>query len=377
MRLTTKLKSSGAFANLQICFFTSGIISRIFTAKNPTPMKKLFFYSIALMFLLAACSHASEEKIATEKSTQDSVASATDEDYARFAPPEENAPKSDAAEQKDISEKKAEPVWDSAFIKRNSNRKLIKTANLNFKVKNVEHATQQIEQVTSRFGGFILSSSIKNNIYTYDEYRVSKDSMMVVGVNKIENNITLRVPEFYLDSALFYFGKIWIKLDERTINAEDVTIQILSNELRAKLYQKTATNINKAADKNQNKLNDVVDAEQTAANYLENTITKKIENLELQDKIDYSTITLFLYQDKVLYKEMIANVDTEQYAQSFGSEMVDSLAFGWKIFKAFLLFLVKCWSLILISIIIFFVVWFTIKFFIKRGQKRRARLEKK
>jgi len=340
-------------------------------------MKKIFFYSIALMFLLAACSHASEEKTGTEKSTQDSVASATDEDYLSAAPTEENAPKSDAAEQKDVSEKKAEPVWDSAFIKRNSNRKLIKTANLNFKVKNVENATQQIEQVTSRFGGFILSSSIKNNIYTYDEYRVSKDSMMVVGVNKIENNITLRVPEFYLDSTLFYIGKIWIKLDERTINAEDVTIQILSNELRAKLYQKTATKINKAADKNQNKLNDVVDAEQTAANYLENTITKKIENLELQDKIDYSTITLSIYQDKVLYKEMIANVDTEQYAQSFGSEMVDSLAFGWKIFKAFLLFLVKCWSLILISIIIFLAVWFTIKFFVKRGQMRRERLEKK
>jgi len=340
-------------------------------------MKKIFFYAIALMFVLASCGRAAEEKSALEKSRSDSVASATDEESMSAAPTEENESKPDANEQKDVSEKKSEPVWDSAFIKRNSNRKLIKTANLRFKVRNVENATQQIEQVTSRFGGFILSSSIKNNIYTYDEYRVSKDSMMVVGVNNIENNITLRVPEYYLDSALFYIGKIWIKLDERTINAEDVTIKILSNELRAKLYQKTATHINTAADKNQNRLNDVVNAEQTAANYLENTINKKIENLELQDKIDYSTITLSLYQDKVLYKEMIANVDTEQYAQSFGSEMVDSLAFGWKIFKAFLLFLVKCWSLILISIIIFLAVWFTIRFFVKRGQKRRNRLENK
>lgn len=340
-------------------------------------MKKILFYSIALMFVLASCGRAAEEKSALEKSTSDSVASATDEESMNAAPTEESESKPDANEQKDVSEKKSEPVWDSAFIKRNSNRKLIKTANLRFKVRNVENATQQIEQVTSRFGGFILSSSIKNSIYTYDEYRVSKDSMMVVGVNNIENNIILRVPEFYLDSALFYIGKIWIKLDERSINAEDVTITILSNELRAKLYQKTATHINTAADKNQNRLNDVVNAEQTAANYLENTITKKIENLELQDKIDYSTITLSIYQDKVLYKEMIANVDTEQYAQRFGSELVDSLAFGWKIFKAFLLFLVKCWSLILISLVIFLAVWFTIKFFVKRGQKRRHRLENK
>ncbi|HOY31839.1 MAG TPA: DUF4349 domain-containing protein [Bacteroidales bacterium] len=342
-------------------------------------MKKTFFYSVALLCLLAACNMgpSSEEKSSREKSKQDSVVSAMDEGYASAVPAEESEAKADEEGQLAKQEKKAEPVWDSAFIKLNSSRKLIKTANLNFKVKNVEDATQQIERITKRFGGFILSSSIKNNVYSYDEYRVGRDSMMVVGVNKIENNITLRVPEFVLDSALFYIGKIWVKLDERTINAQDVTIQILANELRAQLYQKTATKINSAADNNQKKLNDVVNAEETAANYLENTINKKIENLELQDKIDFSTVTLFIYQDKILYREMIANVDTEQYAQSFGGGLVDSLTFGWKIFKAFLLFLVKCWSLILISVLIFLAVWFTIKFFVNRGKRKRERLEKK
>jgi len=345
---------------------------------KPQKMKKIIFYSVAWVFLLASCmNHSSEEKSAQEKLKQDSVAKVTDEEYASAAPAQESDTKDVAEDKAAVQEKKAEAVWDSAFIKRNSSRKLIKTANLNFKVKNVEDATQQIERITNRFGGFILSSSIKNNVYSYDEYRVSRDSMMVVGVNKIENNITLRVPEFFLDSALFYIGKIWVKLDERTINAQDVTIQILSNELRAQLYQKTANKINKAADNNQKKLNDVVDAEETAANYLENTISKKIENLELQDKIDFSTITLFVYQDKVLYKEMIANVDTEQYAESFGSGLVDSLSFGWKIFKAFLLFLVKCWSIILISVLIFLVVWFTVKFFVNRAKRKRERLEKK
>jgi len=335
-------------------------------------MKKLFVYSAIVMFLFSSCAMgpSEEEKSTNEQQKQDSVAVASQEDYAS-APKGESKTEPKDKDQAPMPENKYDPIWDSAFIKRNSNRKLIKTANLNFKVENVETATHQVELITNRFGGFILSSTMKNNVYTYNEYRVSKDSMMVVGVNKIENNITLRVPEFLLDSTLFYLSKIWVKLDERTINAEDVTIQILSNELRAKLYQQTATNINKAADKNQNKLNDVVDAEQAAANYLENTINKKIENLELQDRIDYSTVSLYLYQDKVLYKEMIANVDTEQYAQSFGTGLIDSLAFGWKIFKAFLLFLVKCWSIILISLIIFLVVWFTIKFFITRGKKKR------
>lgn len=340
-------------------------------------MKKILFVIVPIM-LLAACAFgpSAEEKAGKEKAKQDSIAAVYEESPLMSPSSEGEVSKVEVDQQKKPGEaKKQEPIWDSAFIKRNSDRKLIKTVSLECKVAEVEKATYQIENITKQYGGFITSSAITNSNYSYNEYRISKDSVKVVGVRNIENNITLRVPSFYLDSVLYQFSRIWIQLDRRTLNVQDVTIQLLANELRARLYQKTAGKINDASAQSKNKLNDVVEAEKTAADYLENTINKKIENLTLQDKIDYSDITLRLYQDKVLYKTTIASVDPEQYEPGFGNEFVDSLQFGWKIFMGFLLFLTKCWSVIVISLLLYLLVYFTIRFFIRRNRRHKGKKE--
>ena len=335
-------------------------------------MKKIIFAFVPLM-LLIACGPSAEEKAAKEKAKQDSIASIY-ESTANSATKNEgySADKESEEQYKPGATKKQDPIWDSAFIKRNAFRKLIKTVTIDCKVAEVEKATYQIENITKQYGGFITSSDISNSNYSYNEYRVSKDSVRVVGVRNIENDITLRVPNFYLDSVLYHFSKIWTQLDHRTLKVEDVTIQLLSNELRARLYQKTASRINDASAQPKNKLNDVVEAEKTAADYQESTITKKIENLTLQDRIDYSDITLHIYQDKVLYKTTITSVDPEQYKPGFGNEFIDSLQFGWKIFVGFLLFLTKCWSVILISLMLYLSVYFSIRFFINKSRKRKA-----
>ncbi len=336
-------------------------------------MKKLQLFVISILLLVAGCAPSAQEKASKEKAKQDSISVvSSDASNKPMASEVTDSVTSGKKGDKIKAENKPESIWDSSFIKRNSYRKLIKTANLNFKVKNVEKATQKIEQITNRFGGFILSSSVKNYHSTYNEYRISNDSVMSIGTSSIENRITLRVPDYYLDSTLFYFSKIWLQLDERSINAEDVTIQLLSNEIRAQLYQKTANKINTASTQPKSKLNDVVDAQNAAATYLENTINKKISNLELQDKIDFSTITLYVYQDKVLFKSTIASVDPSAYNPGFASEFVDSLAFGWKIFMVFVLFLVKCWSIILISLLFYLAIYYFIKFLVARNRKKKA-----
>jgi hypothetical protein len=267
-------------------------------------------------------------------------------------------------------------IWDSAFVRRNSNRKLIKTANLVFSVDNVEKSTSKIEYIAQSYGGFILSSGITTNTNLVTTQRINSDSVMEIGTKSIENTITLRVPEFYLDSVLFQFSKLWNDLDERTLNAQDVTIDFLANEFRAKMYQKAAINISHAAQNNQRDLNDVVNAETQATSYLESTIQKKIENLTLQDRIDYATITLKLYQPDVLYKKKVVSYELTQYEPGFGSDFVDSLNVGWKIILGFVLFLAKGWSVLLISLGIFLVIYYFVKFLINRKKKRTITPEK-
>lgn len=358
-------------------------------------MKKLtYFITILLIIILAACANLSEqnkEKASNDLITTDSFAAyseapsdyTTDQDVANEETEKEKPQaankKSEAGaggganNQPVAQQNKPNPqsYYDTAFIKRNSARKLIKTANLNFKVDNVENASQEVENITNRFGGFVLSSSINNNItYSY-ENRVSRDSVMLVNVYSITNNMTIRVPEFYFDSALYSISEIWTQLNERIVSVNDVTVQFIINDMKAKLYQKTSSKINKAVDKSNDDLYSIVEAEKVATQYMENTIQKQSENIELQDKIDFSTITLSFRQDNVLTKTMIASVDTKQYEPGFWSEFVDSLEFGWKILMGFILFLVKIWSIILILLLNIFIIFKIIKYFVQRAKNRK------
>jgi hypothetical protein len=343
-------------------------------------MKKLIFALFVAAAIFAGCGVKSDEKekisamskedaVAEEKAMADSVA--TPGDYNK----NEGA---DVTDKDREGQKKTEvpairqdtpQAWDSAFVKRNSNRKLIKTANLVFEVSSVEKATSNIEYISNVYGGFILSSGIRATTSQTITQRINKDTVLETGVRSIENNITLRVPEFFLDTVLFHFSKIWTELNERTVNAQDVTIDFMANELRARMYQRTATNMNQAAQNNQRKLDDVVNAQETAAQYLESTIQKKIENLTLQDKIDYATITLRVYQDNVLYKKKKVSYELDAYEPGFGSQFVDSLSFGWKIILEVILFFTKAWSILLIMLCIFLVIYLPIRYTIKRKKQ--------
>jgi hypothetical protein len=345
-------------------------------------MKKYLFVLSAVALLLAACAQSSEEKVSKEKDVaikeaakssaiQDSVAA--DEGYQQKDLESSNQDRSENEKKSDkpvIDQRNLPQAWDSVFVKRNSNRKLIKTANLVFQVADVERTTIKIERLANVYGGFILTSGIRSANMQYTTQRINKDSVLEVGLKSISNDITLRVPEFLLDTVLCELSRLWIQLDERTLNAEDVTIDFLANELRARMYQKTATSINKTAQTNQKKLDDVVNAEATAAQYLENTIQKKIENLTLQDKIDYATITLHMYQDNVLYKKKSASYKLENYEPGFGSRFVDSLAFGWKIILEFILGITKAWSILLIMLCLFFVIYLPIRYSIRRRKNK-------
>lgn len=345
---------------------------------------------LTFLFGWVACSYQSEDASESqEKSKSDSMVSetaappteeyddavtdeATGEGENRKGKKAEETDKPSSAAQQNKVENKPEQktFYDSVYVAINSNRKLIKTANLQFRVADVEKATVKIEQIAYRFGGFILKSGITKKTVQANTSRVNNDTVLEVGIAKIENNITLRVPQFLLDSTLARFSELWIELDERTVTAQDVTIDYLANELRAKIHQKTAVNINKAAQNNNTRLNDVVNAEQTANQFLEVSIQKQVDNLTLQDRVDYATVTLKIYQDDLLYKKKIASYTLEDYEPGFGSDFVDALAFGWKIILGFILFLAKGWSVILISIAIFLAIYYFVRFLIRRKRNK-------
>ena len=244
----------------------------------------------------------------------------------------------------------------AAVEKKEEPRKFIRTADLKFKVKNVAKSTYAIENATNKFGGFVTYTNLQSTINNKIETKISQDSILETLKYSVENNITIRVPNTKLDTVIKTIAKQIDYLDYRVIKADDVSLQMLSNELAQKRNTNNEKRIEKAIEIKGKKLNDVITAESNLVTKREQNDNHKLENLSLQDQVNFSTITLLLYQSETIKQETIANKkDKYAYQTNFGLQILDALKSGWFVLQSIIVFLFQLWWFILLISIGFFV----------------------
>lgn len=230
----------------------------------------------------------------------------------------------------------------------NSNRKFVRTADIKFKVKNVANSTYAIENTTNKFGGFVIYTNLQSTISDKSETKISQDSTLEITKYRVENNISIRVPNIRLDTVIKTIAKQIDFLEYRIIKADDVSLQMLSNQLTQNRNENQEKRFEKAIDTKGKKLNEVLVAEDNLNTKKEQKDSSKIENLSLQDQVNFSTLTLQIYQRETIKVEMIANAKT--YRQDFGSKILDGLISGWYVIEGLFAVLAQLWSVILIGI---------------------------
>ena len=118
--------------------------------------------------------------------------------------------------------------------KKDTTHKFIRTAELKFKVKNVIKSTYEIEDITLKYSGFVNFTNLTSNIEKNTTMAISADSSLETTYFTVSNTLILRVPNTKLDSCLKEIAKQIDFLDFRIIKAEDVALQLLSNDLTQK-----------------------------------------------------------------------------------------------------------------------------------------------
>ena len=238
----------------------------------------------------------------------------------------------------------------AAVVDKNSNRKFVRTADVKFKVKNVAKSTYAIEDATTKFGGFVTYTNLQSNIHSEDRTKVSQDSTLVTTKYKVDNNITIRVPNTKMDTVIKTIAKQIHFLDYRIIKADDVSLQMLSNELAQKRSNSSEKRLANAIDSKGKKLNQVVKAEETLDAKKEQNDASKLQNLSLQDQVDFSTLTLNIYQDESIKQEMITNEKSiNAYRPNIGLQIWDSVKTGWFMLENIVSFIVVLWPFALIG----------------------------
>lgn len=263
----------------------------------------------------------------------------------------ESASKENAAYMEEAATDSTSVISSSAAVEnKNSNRKFVRTADVKFKVKNVAKSTYAIEDATTKFGGFVTYTHLQSNIHSEDRTKVSQDSTLVTTKYKVDNNITIRVPNTKMDRVIKTIAKQIHFLDYRIIKADDVTLQMLSNELAQKRSNSSEKRLENAIDSKGKKLNQVVKAEETLDAKKEQNDASKLQNLSLQDQVNFSTLTLNIYQDESIKQEMVANEKSiNAYRPNIGLQIWDSVKTGWFMLEHIISFIVVLWPFALIG----------------------------
>ncbi|HSD14500.1 MAG TPA: DUF4349 domain-containing protein [Flavobacterium sp.] len=237
----------------------------------------------------------------------------------------------------------------AAVEKKDSDRKFIRTADIKFKVKNVAKSTYAIEDATTKFGGFVTYTNLQSEISERNETKVSKDSILETIKYQVKNDITIRVPNTKMDTVIKTIAKQINFLDFRVIKADDVSLQLLANQMKQNRSDSNEKRLEKAIDTKGKKLNSVIDAEQTLADKKEQNDNSKLQNLSLKDQVNFSTLTLQIYQNEAIRHEMLASEESiDAYRPHIGLQLLDSLKTGWYFLENIIAFIVQLWGFILI-----------------------------
>jgi len=248
-------------------------------------------------------------------------------------------------------------------------RKMIRTANIKFKVKDVIKATYSIENIIVKNNGFVENSNLTSQINYTKETPVKEDSILITTYYSVINTLVLRVPIAQLDTTLKEIAQFVEFMDYRNINAKDVTLDLLSKRLEQNRLSRYDSRMTNAIDSKGTRLNDVSNAENTLLQKQAQADEAKLANLQILDKIAYSTISLHLYQNQSIKYEVIAKEKAiKPYSTPFGTRFVDALKYGWTIIVDFFLFLVNIWSILLIAVLAILGV----RYLKKRSLKRKS-----
>lgn len=230
--------------------------------------------------------------------------------------------------------------------------RFVRTADIKFKVTNVTEATYHIEDVANQYGGFVTYTNLHSTVASHETVPVSPDSSLDITNYTVENDITFRVPNKRLDSALRAMSGLVDFLDHRLIVATDVANQALSDEMREKRNREYEQRVLKQVDTKTMKQDEATYAQDRALQSREEADNAKLANLSLDNQVKYSTVHMLIYQAQSTRKVKVCNeTNLERYKPSFAVQMRDALYEGWEGFEMFAVGIAHLWMFAILALV--------------------------
>jgi len=217
--------------------------------------------------------------------------------------------------------------------------KLVKTAEMQFKVKDVEKSSEAITALTRSYKGIVMHHDMKSTVVNEQSIRLNNDSLKQVSAYATTASITVKVPANNLEEFMNEVSHLGIHVSVRRMNIEDKTLDYLSAQLKRDNRLEIANQ--------QKKWKPTLKEADAMLRIKDETVDQKISNSRIDDAVRFSVVDLSFYQNNTVAKEIVANDDTGIYQIPFYNRLLIALQNGWEMFASLLIALSNLWVFIL------------------------------
>ncbi|KQR72384.1 DUF4349 domain-containing protein [Pedobacter sp. Leaf176] len=235
--------------------------------------------------------------------------------------------------------------------------KIIKTADMRFRVKNVQNTKEQLSKTIKSQGGSVAEFSIQSSILQTDKIKQSADSLKEITSYRTDGYLVAKVPSEKLDEFTNTIANMAVFVDSQSMKMDDQSLAYLSNRMKARNRVEASNQIGSIPSKRTANI-------ETSLALKDDYVDRELDNRSIDARVKYSTITLNFYQDNTVKTMIVGNDDLYDYRPAFADRFWLSIANGWTIFVEIILALANLWMLVLVGIVMFI----TIRYFVRKNK---------
>jgi hypothetical protein len=231
----------------------------------------------------------------------------------------------------------------------------VTTADMRFKVKNVQQTSEHITALTTSYHGLVMRNQLGSSELRSVDVRKGDDSVIRVTAFNTTADIKVKIPTDKLDDFMNEVGRMGIYVNNRQLDISDKSLDYLAARLKLQSRKELVS---------QQKRGKIII--KNPANVLllkDDMVDQQIGNQQIDDQVKNSIITLSFYQSNTIYKETVVNDDPAAYNLPFFKRLAGCFENGWTIFEELLLGLANLWALIIAGL----GVWGLIRYY--KGKK--------
>jgi hypothetical protein len=237
-------------------------------------------------------------------------------------------------------------VASSATTYSDNERRFVRTAQAQFRVKDVYASALAIEDAAAQQGGFVVENRISAQTLGVQRRPAGDGKLIELAEYTVQGTLVVRVPSDNTQAFLRAIASQMEFLDQRNFQANDVQFDLLRRALARQREQQTQEELGEAmreGDRLDRKA-EVIAARGDARMQRDEAL---VQQKEYEDRIAFSTINLSLYQlAKIRQTEL---VDTEavfrRHGPGFFPRLFDALRVGWYGVLDLLIALLHVWPL--------------------------------